>query len=676
MRSLSDNLLATQAWRPAWRKAALFAVMPLAACGGGGGGGDDTNEPPPPAPQTVKVTLKGQVVDEPIANASVSASAGGQTFTATADAQGQYSLTVELPQTAASSFVTLTATGAGDQAYVQLVSLAGSLSTLASAAGSDGIVTADESFATQVTNVSTAEAVLLQQANGGQPITSETTQEQLAATINGADVLDLATAIKLAVDQPASYPLPAGQASTLSLAQDAAARAAFIDNASSQDPALFQQTASAIAADPALTAPLPAGSTPAAMLAAVLSTDAGFTFNFNNRVSAYEFAAGGAGSVSSSVGSTAVSWAIQGNTIQLSYAQPVETVSFDVETCGDETRQVEAHYSSSGAALNKLSERTLAVTTTYLIHYADCPQLADRSHTETAALTLLQTSDFQTLTMDDVVESAQSLQVIDPAQNRLAADVALFNPGGTGNTVLLGLSFQWTLAADGRGVTVNFGNGARATYRLLRDVDSVASDGLFDISVGSQRYIDAGATISIEEDPPVFTAQNLPGRYYQFGVGNEASPGNGQKGFRLRFDAGGSGSQEDDFFDDNGNLVTSDSSSSPSLFFRWSLGDDNSVQLRRSFDIDTGDRFCDPAASASCLNYDLRAIYPAVLSGNRYYWIEKRQISDGSVPVGDDTPASYLTRYYDYEAPGSTAAAAAAKTSSHSLSLPRGLQAR
>jgi hypothetical protein len=671
MRAQSDNQTVTRASRPLWHKAALLAAMPLAACGGGGG---DSAEPPPPAPQTVKVTLRGQVVDAPIANASVSASAGGQSFTATADAQGQYSLSIELPQSAAGSFVTLTATGAGSQAHVQLVSLAGSLSALVSAAGSDGVVTAAEDFATQVTNVSTAEAVLLQQANGGQPIDSEARQNELATAINAADVLDLATAIKLAVDSPASYPLPTGQSSTLTLARDEAARAAFIDSAVSQDPAAFQQTASAIAADPALTAPLAAG-TPAAMLASVLSTDAGFTFNAKNRVLAYDFSAGGAGLVSNSVGSTATSWTIQGNTIQLTYAQPVETVSYDFEACGEQYRQVEAHYHSTGASLNKLSERTLAVTTNYRIHYADCPQLADRDVTETAALTLLVATDFQTLTLDEVNDTAQSLSVIDPAQNQLAADVALFNAGGSGSTVLLGLSFQWALAADGRGVTVNFGNGARGSYRLLRDVDAVASDGLFDVTVGNQRYIDAGATIGIEEDPPVFTAQNLPGRYYQFGVGNEASPGSAQKGFRLRFDADGTGSQEDDFFDSNGNLVTTDSGNTPNLFFRWSLGDDDSAQLRRSFDTQSGNTQCNPAAAATCLTYDLRAIYPAVLSGSRYYWIEKRQTTDGSVAVTANTPATYLTRYYDYEAPGVSATAKAAKAG-HSRSLPRGLQPR
>ena len=65
-----------------------------------------------------------------------------RSFTATADAQGNYSLPIEVPQDAGASFVTLNADGVGAQAFVELVSLAGDLSTLIAAAGSDGVLTA------------------------------------------------------------------------------------------------------------------------------------------------------------------------------------------------------------------------------------------------------------------------------------------------------------------------------------------------------------------------------------------------------------------------------------------------------------------------------------------------------------------------------------------------------
>lgn len=661
--ALSESRLLRARTSLPWRPAALAAALSLAACGGGGGGGgsSDPVTPPPPVP-TLKVTLRGQVVDSPIANAVVTAAVGSRSFTATADAQGNYSLPIEVPQDAGASFVTLNADGVGAQAFVELVSLAGDLSTLIAAAGSDGVLTAAESFVTQVTNVSTAEAVLLQQANGGQPITSTAQKSQLATGINGGDVLDLATAIKLAVDSPSSYPLPSGQATTLTLALNTEAREAFIASAQAQDPAVFQQTATAVAADPAVTPPLPAGSTPPAMLAAQLSDEIGFTFNFTNRVMAFEFAADGSASVTNGDGKAASTWQVQGNTIAIRYAEPVSSISFPVERCGNTQRQVQARFVSEGVSLNRLSDRTLALTTTFQITYLDCPELSNRTVTETAARTLLTTSDFQTLTLDDVRDATQSLQVFDASTSSLAADVATFNADGSGRTVLFGLPFQWTLTTDGRGINVNYDNGVRSTYRLLRDVDTVASDGFYDLTVGEQRYIDAGASISIETPPPVFTAQTLPARYYQFGIGNETAPAPTTKGFRLRFDANGSGSQEDDFIDDNGNLVTVDSSNTPNQFFRWAIDSDNSVLLSRSIDINTGSFQCQPG-SANCATFDERRIYPAVLSGSRYYWIEKRQIAGPNEVVTDRTPATYLARFYDVEAlPAGKAARAAAPT--------------
>jgi phosphatidate phosphatase APP1 len=74
----------------------------------------------------VSLTLEGTVTDEPIANAQVSATVAGQTFTTTADADGNYSLDIEIEETdAANAFITLNARGTGDQAIVEYTSLDG-----------------------------------------------------------------------------------------------------------------------------------------------------------------------------------------------------------------------------------------------------------------------------------------------------------------------------------------------------------------------------------------------------------------------------------------------------------------------------------------------------------------------------------------------------------------------
>lgn len=132
----------------------ILLAAQLAACGGGDSDSSSPSTPPPvnnnpptnppttppidtpttppsdpptdPAPATSKVTLSGTVTDAPIANAIVTATVGDQTFTATADANGNYSLPIEIDETDAGEFVTLTARGVGDQSYVEFKSLAGS----------------------------------------------------------------------------------------------------------------------------------------------------------------------------------------------------------------------------------------------------------------------------------------------------------------------------------------------------------------------------------------------------------------------------------------------------------------------------------------------------------------------------------------------------------------------
>jgi hypothetical protein len=272
----------------------------------------------------VSLKLTGAVTDAPIPNAIVTATVGTQTFTTTADANGVYSLDVEVDESHVNDFVTLNGRGVGDQSYVEFRSLAGSFAALSAAAGSDKTLSSAESFATQITNVSTAEAVLLQEANGGEPITSDATLASLGAGLDGQRVLDVATAIKLVVDHANDYPMPAGQTSTLALATDATARANLIDAAVQKDPAAFAAAQTAIAADPNLAHPLTAADVKD-FTSALLSTDPGFSFNYSNRAANYTFETDGTGSVSTGSYDAPMTWAIDGSTVRVTFVQPVRT---------------------------------------------------------------------------------------------------------------------------------------------------------------------------------------------------------------------------------------------------------------------------------------------------------------------------------------------------------------
>ena len=154
------------------------------------------------------LTLKGVVTDGPIANAAVTARVGTQNFTATADAQGAYSLTVTT--SAPADAVQLSASGIGAQAHVKLTATLGDLASLYKQADKNGVLAG-----TGITHYSTALAALLADANAGQAPATVAKLAELGRGVSPEQLLDLATAIKLVVDK--GVPLPSGVADTAAL---------------------------------------------------------------------------------------------------------------------------------------------------------------------------------------------------------------------------------------------------------------------------------------------------------------------------------------------------------------------------------------------------------------------------------------------------------------------------
>ena len=112
-------------------------------------------------------------------------------------------------------FVTLAARGTGAQAAVKLVSLVGDAAGLAALASVNGEVDSAQLPAVNVTHLSTAMTVLVIEANGGAPPTTQAGVDELSATVGMERLVDLATAITLVADQ--GVPLPEGVADTLAL---------------------------------------------------------------------------------------------------------------------------------------------------------------------------------------------------------------------------------------------------------------------------------------------------------------------------------------------------------------------------------------------------------------------------------------------------------------------------
>jgi hypothetical protein len=173
----------------------------------------------------VSITLNGVVTDEPVADADVVATIGGETFATTADASGAYQLPVSLATAAVGrdALVEIRATGVDAQSQVELVTLVGSLDRLERAAGEDAVVDAGEDPRINVTHLSTARYLLAADRNGRQvPVTEEVLFDAEAA-IPGDELLETAGLIKLIVDQ-GLLPVPEGE-TTLSVLQDPAGAA-------------------------------------------------------------------------------------------------------------------------------------------------------------------------------------------------------------------------------------------------------------------------------------------------------------------------------------------------------------------------------------------------------------------------------------------------------------------
>jgi hypothetical protein len=673
----------------------LILASQLAACGGGGGNGvastptpsgnnnNNNNPPPPPDPPppapTVSLTLRGKVTDAPIANAEVTATVGGQAFTATADANGEYSLPIQVPEADRAEFVTLTARGVGGQSFVEFTSLAGSLQSLASQAGDDGVLSSAENFSTQITNVSTAHAVYLREANGGEAITTDAALQTLVSQVNAQDVLNLAAAIKLAVDDPVNNPLPEGETSILALASDAAARGDFVDQSYARDPQAFAQAQNAIAQDADLTQPMSASVIDTyvaneGFTTALLSNDATFTFNYTGRIAHFNLSAGGVGSESSETYEQSFHWTVEGSSIRVTYDEPLETWSWDSRTCGDTYAQYLGRYVTAGATITFLNARTVAVTSTSNLTYAACPALNNPAYTTTAARTVLTSAtEFQKIDVEALAGNAQTIYVWDAAKGAVVADVAEINADGTGRALLTNQTFTWEMNSDGGAeeqgyiLQANFADGTEAEYLLLREIDGLASDIFWEIRTSNNGPVLMGAGASIFADPDhavtEVNASDVVGRFYQFGVGDEVSGDPRLGGFRLRFDADGRGAQEEDVIDNDAVVVLNELNQSDRAF-RWTIEEGPvgiEVVVRRTWDLVAHAYNCEyDEANPDCVLFDERRIIPIVTNdAGRYYWVEVRRLAPPGEAVNANTPVTHLTRFYDKAA--ATAPAAMSK---------------
>jgi hypothetical protein len=203
---------------------------------------------------SAKLTFTGKATDEPLANATVTAKVGNNTYTAVTDVQGNYS--VPVVSSTPGDFISITAQGTGVQSHVKLVSLVGDSRTAATAAGVDRTLVADELPGVNVTNVTTALYAQMKRLNNGVVPATQSSLNAAAALVSSQQVLQMAALIKLVADTGTGVSLPSGASDTLALVTSDKTYDQFEQTIAAQQPAKLAATVAAILADPNLsTAP-------------------------------------------------------------------------------------------------------------------------------------------------------------------------------------------------------------------------------------------------------------------------------------------------------------------------------------------------------------------------------------------------------------------------------------
>ncbi len=271
---------------------------------------------------TNALKFTARVTDAPIAYASVSVTIGDRVFTTIADANGVFTVNIPVFDADTAKMVIAEATGSADQgqAHVTFANILGTLSTVVDGASGDGEIAGEENSGTNITNVSTAKYVLTVQANNGEVPTTGAALQTAERSVNATEVMRIAAAIKLIVDQPETYSLPAGKTSILAFASDPAAVKTFADAA----PAAMEQALTDILADTSLVPGYKAADVPGTYYQ-IPAAQPGF---LSPQGEGLMFSADGTGEfMTSNVGGVPVTesftWTVTDGILKVKYANPI-----------------------------------------------------------------------------------------------------------------------------------------------------------------------------------------------------------------------------------------------------------------------------------------------------------------------------------------------------------------
>lgn len=420
----------------------------------------------------VAFTIAGAVVDAAIPNAQVRATIGGRSYETTANASGEYRLSLI---GTGDHMVVLGARGGADQAAVNFLSVLGQFDRLRAEAG-DGELDRTENNQVQVTHVSTAEAFLLQAASDGEITTDAELQAAREALDMGA-LLRMAAAIKLVVDE--GFPLPTGADDTLELISNPGVLQQFLADAEATSPGALEAAAQATLADPAVTPPATAADY-VGEYTLIREIGAPGTIRVGiGQGERLELAADGTGRYLNTAlnGDPSLTWAFAGNEAAAVFNNPVTFTSYpNIQGYGQVRQLVTRNRVSVTRLVDGGGRDIFGVSYQSHVSYPDNPELGEFDTAYSGSMMAIHDGAAGNPFLATEFPALRTLPVVRPAHIN-ASGYALMDFAADGTGVRDdGAAFGWTRDAEGR-LQVEYADGSWSRYTRLA-TDGGKADGV------------------------------------------------------------------------------------------------------------------------------------------------------------------------------------------------------
>ncbi|MCH1930725.1 Ig-like domain-containing protein [Shewanella sp. A25] len=441
------------------------------------------------------LTLKGKVVDEPVPGAIVTILLNGETFTTTADENGNYTIAVKTTDT--TQFITVMATGdATSTSGIKLVNMLGETSSLLDSASDTRVLGENPEDATNVTNITSARYILAKEANGGEEITSDGQLTQLEKSIDATQLIEIAAVIKVILDNP-DYALPDGFTDVLEFVSNSEAYNTFVDQVTAENPDdnALTQAITAISQDPDLAQGFTSNTLASSYILAT-ATAPGFLSKGGDLM---ELKANAKGAFTNSYGQKTFNWTLADGTLTLTFDSPVKEYGFyDVYSVLTKEQadqyvkeygvwQVGGTKSIKGQSYSRLVDGnqidTVSVSSTYDVAYddiylngikVDLAMIVDEHYTEqqlmrdgdaAIPLPIVDADMLESWAVPTLYESSYGLTY--------NGDLLEFSADGTGNAVLSNRTFTWSLANNT--VTVTFSDKTKLIAQKLDGIGELSA---------------------------------------------------------------------------------------------------------------------------------------------------------------------------------------------------------